>query len=45
MVGHAVTLDCLDVIRLDHFPRLVLYSDLAAIEVGKHEVDAGQGLK
>lgn len=45
VVGHAVTLDCLDFIRLGHFPRLGLYSDLAAVEVGKHEVDAGQGLK
>ena len=45
VVGHTVTLDCLDVVWLDHLPLFVLYSDLAAIEVGQHEVDAGQRLQ
>ncbi len=33
MVGHTMTLNCLDIVRLDDLTRLVLYSDLTAVEV------------
>lgn len=45
MVGHAMTLNCLDFIRLDHLTGLVLYSDLAAIKVSQHEIDASKSLE
>ena len=34
VIGHTVTLHCLDLVRLDHLAWLVLYSDFTTIKMG-----------
>ena len=45
MVGHAMSLNSLDLIRLDYLTVLVLYSDLTAIKVSEHEIDTSECLE
>ena len=45
MVGHAMSLNSLDFIRLNHFTSLVLYSDLTAIKVSQDEIDTSERLE
>jgi hypothetical protein len=37
-----MVLNSLDVVRLDNFAWLVLYSDLFAIKMGEHKIDTCQ---
>ena len=45
MVGHAMSLNSLDFIRLNYLTGLVLYSDLTAIKVSQHEIDTSECLE
>jgi len=45
MVGHAMSLNSLDFIRLNYLTGLVLYSDLTAIKVSQHEIDTSERLE
>ncbi len=45
MVGHSMSLNSLDFIRLNHFTGLVLYSDFTAIKVSQDEIDTSERFK
>lgn len=45
MVGHAVTLHGLDLVRLDHLTGLILDADLLTVQVGQHEVNTRESLE
>lgn len=45
VVGHTMTFNCLDIIRLDDLTRLVLDTNLFAVQMCQDEIDSGQGFK
>lgn len=45
VVGHTVTFDCLDFVRLDNFTWLVLDANLLAIKVSQHKVNTSKRLE